>query len=274
MALAERQSQRVCGLRRFAASEPLIPYTVSKLAIASISPLGTALLLALAGLLLLRARRRTGLALIVSGLAWLWLWSTPAVGEGLLHHLESRYPPQQVDSLPRADAIVVLGGAAAPPSRGMPYPDLGAAADRIWHAARVFRAGKAPLILASGGSDPRLALVPEAQVIAQLLQELGVPASAILQERESRTTQQNAQLSARVLQARKIHTILLVTSALHMPRAMVEFQRLGFEVIPAAADHSAPRFAGLLRWLPDTGTLDASARCFKELVGEWVARLR
>lgn len=251
----------------------MIPYVVSKLAIALISPLGTALLLWILGLLLARARRAATWLLVV-GLGWLWFWSTPVVSDSFLQHLEDRYPPQLVASLPRADAIVVLGGAVAPPGHGMPYPDLSPAADRIWHAARVFRAGKAPVVVASGGSDPALADVPEAQVIAELLQELGVPAGAILQERDSRTTYENAQFTARLLQGRHVRTILLVTSALHMRRSVVEFQRAGFQVIPAATDYSEPRFSGGLQWVPDTLALDEAARCLKELVGTVVAEVR
>lgn len=248
----------------------MIPYVVSKLAIALISPPGTALVLWLLGLLLLRKARTVGTTFLVVGLAWLWLWSTPAVSDTFLRHLEDRYPARPAASLPAADAIVLLGGAVAPPGHGAPYPDLGPAADRIWHAARVFRAGKAPLLVASGGSDPAIADVPEAQVMAELLQELGVPASAIVQERESRTTRENAQLTAKMLQGRNVHRILLVTSALHMRRAVGEFERAGFQVVPAATDHSEPRFGGLLQWVPDTGALDEAGRSLKEVVGALV----
>lgn len=252
----------------------MIPFVVSKLAIALISPLGTALLLWLVGLLLLAKGRKAAIWLLVIGLGWLWFWSTPAVSDSFLAHLEDRYPPQSVASLPRAEAIVVLGGAVAPPSRGRPFPDLGPAADRIWHAAHVFLAGKAPIVVASGGSDPAIADVPEAQVIAGMLQELGVPSRAILQERDSRTTYENAQFTARLLQPRHVRTILLVTSALHMRRSVTEFERAGFEVIPAATDYSQPRFSGGLQWVPDTLALDEAARCLKELVGTVVAEVR
>lgn len=252
----------------------MIPYAVSKLAIALISPLGTALLLGLLGLLLLARARRLATWLLVLGLGWLWFWSTPVVSDSFLQGLEDRYPPRPIASLPRADAIVVLGGALAPPGRGRPEADLGPAADRIWHAARVFRAGKAPIVVASGGSDPAIAAEPEAQVIAGMLQELGVPPEAIVQERDSRTTYENARFTARLLQGRGVRTILLVTSALHMRRSVVEFQRAGFQVIPAATDYSEPRFSGGLQWLPDTWALDEAARCLKELVGTVVAELR
>jgi uncharacterized SAM-binding protein YcdF (DUF218 family) len=249
-------------------------HTLSKLAIALVSPLGTALLLGLLGLLLLPKARRAGATLLVIGLAWLWFWSTPAASDALQQELEGRYPARAAESLPRADAIVVLGGAMAPPSPGQPYPDLGSAADRVWHAARVFRAGKAPLVLASGGSDPEVSRVAEAEIIAGLLVELGVPAAAILRESASRNTRENAVFSVDVLRPRQVKSILLVTSALHMPRAVAEFERVGFQVIPAATDHAQAKWGGVQRWLPDTGALDTSARGMKEVVGKWAVGRR
>ena len=243
------------------------PFWIAKIAL--VSPLGTGLVLAALGLVLLglSRARRSGALLVLAGVAWLWAWSTPVASEALQARLESRYPAQPAEALPRADAIVVLGGAMAPPSPGQPYPDLGLAADPVWHAARVFRAGKASLVLASGGSDPEVTQVPEAEAMAGLLRELGVPASAILQERASRNTRENADLSAAVLLPRHARDILLVTSALHMARAKAEFERAGFHVVPAATDHAQAKWGGLQRWLPDTGALDASARALKEMVG-------
>jgi uncharacterized SAM-binding protein YcdF (DUF218 family) len=250
----------------------VVPYAVSKLAIALLSPLGTALALALVGLLLQRPARRSGTVLLVFALAWLWLWSTPAVSEALQEQVESRYPALAAESLPKADAIVLLGGAMAPPARGHIYPDLGSAADRIWHAARVFRAGKAPLLLASGGSDPGVTDLSEAASMAGLLTEFGVPRASILLEDKSRTTGENARFSAPLLQSRGVKRILLVTSALHMPRAVAEFERAGFQVIPAATDHAQAQYTGVQLWLPDTDALDNSARTMKEVVGRAVIR--
>lgn len=250
----------------------MVPYAVSKIAIALLSPLGTALVLALLGLLLQRWARRTGTVVVFLALAWLWFWATPAVSEAFQDQVESRYPPVAVESLPRADAIVLLGGGMAPPSRGRLYPDLGPASDRIWHAARVFRAGKAPLLLASGGSDPAVSDGSEAKSMAGLLVELGVPPGAILQEGRSRTTGENARFAAELLRPRQARTILLVTSALHMARSVAEFERVGFRVIPAATDHAQTRYAGVQLWLPDTNALHDSARAIKEVVGRLVIR--
>lgn len=245
-------------------------YAASKLATALLSPLGTALLLGLVGVLLTARMRRTGTTLVVLALAWLWLWSTPAASDRLQQHLEGTFPPRRVESLPRADAIVVLGGAMVPPSATLPYPDLNMAADRVWHAARVYRAGKAPLIVASGGSEPDVSAMPEAEAMAGFLAELGVPPTAILREGRSRNTRENAEFTAALLRGRQVRSVLLVTSALHMRRAAAEFERAGFQVVPAATDHSLAKVGGLRRWLPDTGALDTSARGLKEVVGSLI----
>lgn len=241
-------------------------------------PLLAALLLAAsAGLLLWRGRRRSGALLLTLALGWLWLWSAPAFSDWFRATLEQRYPPAPLEQLPPVDAIVVLGGlaeAAVPPSR--PDPNLGAAVDRIWHAARLYRAGKAPRVLASGGNLPWSGVEqPESAVMAELLQELGVPVAAILQESTSRTTRENRDRSLPILQAHGVRRILLVTSALHMPRALTLFRATDLEVIPAPTDFETrfPSNAHLLRWLPDAQALADASRAFKEYLGRWVDRL-
>ena len=241
-------------------------------------PLLASLVLAAgAGILLWRGRRRFGALLLSIALGWLWLWSTPAFSDWVRATLEQRYPLTPLEQLPAADAIVVLGGlveAAAPPERL--DPNLGAAADRIWHAARLYRAGKAPWVLVSGGNLPWSGIQqPESSVMAELLQELGVPATAILQEPGSRTTRENRDRSLPILQANGIHSILLVTSALHMPRALALFRATDLEVIPAPTDFEihAPNNAHPLRWLPDAQALADGSRAFKEYLGWWMDRL-
>ena len=235
------------------------------------------LLAALAGVLLWRRRKRAGGILLTIALGWLWAWSTPAFSDWLPATLERPHPATPVEALPAADAIVLLGGgmeAAHPPERL--YPDLNAAADRVWHAARLFRAGKAPLILASGGNLPwREIDQPEAAVMAELLQEFGVPDVAIIVETSSRTTRENRDNSLPILRELAAHRVLLVTSALHMPRALALFEATGLDVIPAPTDfevHERDR-SHPLRWLPDAQALADSSRALKEYLGRWANRV-
>ena len=214
--------------------------------------------------------RRVSWLLAAIALLWLWLWSTPAASLWLRAGLEARYPPLALQAVPSAQAIVVLGGALSPPSAGRPWPDLSAAADRVWHAARLFRARKAPLVLMSGGHDPALSLTSEAHAMRDFIQDLGVPSAAVLLEPDSRNTRENAQFTAVLLRQRQVNSVLLVTSALHMRRALAHFKGQGLQVVPVATDHSPLAAPGLAGWLPDAGALDGSGRAFKELIGQWI----
>jgi uncharacterized SAM-binding protein YcdF (DUF218 family) len=237
-----------------------------------ISPLGSALLLSILSLLFLRRRHdRAASILAIGALSWLWLWSTPAASLAIRSHIESRHPDVPIASLPSADAIVVLGGSVTPPESTGQFVDLAGSADRVWHAARLYKAGKAPFIVLSGGSDPAYSVMSEAQAMQVFLRDLSVPDSAMLLEQESRNTRQNAENSARLLHQRGFNRILLVTSALHMERALREFESQGLEVIPAVTDREAGEPPPIpWRYLPDADSLSASARALKELVGQWV----
>lgn len=247
---------------------------LSKIVIALIAPLGTGLLLVLCGLLLLASarRRRAAVALVAAGWLWLLAWSLPVVSDSLRGAIEARAGPRAVDAVAPAPAIVVLGGAVAPAQPPLrPQPDLNSASDRVWHAARLYRAGKAPLVILSGGSRPEEA--PEAEGMRRFLLDLGVPASAILLESASRNTAGNAELTAQMLRQRQVRRIILVTSALHMPRARRAFEALGLEVVTAPTDFEVvDKPLDLLRLLPDGEALDGSGRAIKEIVGGWVQR--
>lgn len=250
---------------------------IAKLVIAAISPLGTALLLGFAGLALAAGapvrRRRRGLWLVAAALGWLLLWSMPIASDAMRGRLEEAAGPRSIESLAPAQAIVVLGGSIRgprPPQR--PYPDLGASADRVWHAARLHRAAKAPLLVLSGGTA-HAGEVPEAQVMRQVLLELGVPGRAMVLEPASVTTTENAAFSARLLRQHGIHSVLLVTSALHMRRARALFEREGIRVTPAPTDYEVvDRPFRLLDVVPDAEALEGSGRAIKEIVGALAGR--
>lgn len=236
--------------------------------------MGTALcLLAVGSAFAFFKRPRTAWLLVLAASFWLALWSTPWASNALRLALESRYPPVPVAATPPAPAIVLLSGGIAPPAQGQEHPNLNEAADRIWHAARLYRAGKAPLIVLSGGSGAMGEATSEALAMQQLLLEWGIPASAMLLEDASRNTAENASFSAALLRQRGIQHVLLVTSALHMPRAVRLFEDQGLNVIPAAADHegrATAHWPWWLRWLPNGTALDGSARAIKEWVGRQV----
>ncbi len=241
---------------------------LAKLVGLALYPLNLALIALLAGLLLRRRRRWSqGLLLFASG--WLWLWSTPWVAERAAASLEARYPAIVAAELPTAQAIVRLGGLMAPaqpPDR--PLGNLNHAADRARFAAQAWHAGKAPILICSGGLAPlSRAGAAECPDIARLLGDFGVPADAVRIEAESRTTAENAQETARLLAPGT--RVLLVTSATHMARAVESFRRAGLDPIPAATDHQSPghrRFSAA-SLLPNVGALALSTQVWHEWLG-------
>lgn len=249
----------------------------AKIAASLISPLGTSLLLGLFALLLPGGKgarwRRGARVSVVLALAWLWLWSMPVASEALRGWLENQAGPRRVNDLPQVPVMVVLGGGVSgprPPQR--PYPDLGAAADRVWYAARLFHAGKAQKVILSGGVT-RGGDGSEAAAMRAFLLDLGVPEQSIELEAVSPNTLGNARNTAALLAREGHHRVLLVTSALHMLRARRLFEKVGLTVVPAPTDFEvAPMPFDLLRLLPDTKALDGSGRAMKELVGWMVGR--
>jgi len=251
---------------------------LSKIIPVFVFPLGLSLLLlGIAS----AVRRRAALTrtLCFAAFLLLLLFSTGAVSQLLLRSLESRYRRLPIASAPQAEAIVVLGGGtSSPPVAPGEAPGLNGYSNRLLYAARLFRAGKAPIILFSGGTVPLIEswrLISEAEAASQLLQEWAVPRQAILVEDRSRNTRENALFSRQILQSRGVSRILLVTSATHMPRASAVFQKLGFQVIPVPVDlQTGDNHALLPRILPDAESLAESDLALKEWLGLLVYRLR
>jgi len=218
-------------------------------------------------------QRRWGWGVVGAGLLLLWLPATTLVGTALVGSLEDEYAPVPAAESPTADAIIVLGGSAgaAHPPREM--PDLHEASDRLWHAARLYRAGAAPLVVASGGGEGTVA---EAPVMRRVLTDWGVADSAVVEEAKSTSTYENARYTARLLSDRGMDEVLLVTSALHMRRAAATFRATGLTVHPAPTDIRVT--AETRRSLvPDAEGLQLTSRALHEFAAlaayQWAGRL-
>ncbi len=245
---------------------------ISAILTSLISPLGAALILGTLALLLSRSpRKKLSVACAAAALLWLGGWSLPVTANWISDEVGKDFPPlttEALSQLPKTAAIVLLGGGISPATATRPDPDLGSAADRVWLAARLYRSGRAPLIIASGGHDPAASLHSEAAAMRPLLRDLGVPDAAIVLEERSRNTRQNALETAALLRERGIRRVLLVTSASHMARARKHFVEAGIEVVAAATDHERLDLADLRRFVPNASALELSARALKEWVGQ------
>jgi uncharacterized SAM-binding protein YcdF (DUF218 family) len=229
--------------------------------------MGTSLMLGLFAMICaMRRRRHMSAGLGAVALIWLWLWSMPVCSVSLRGLIESEFRPQQIQELPVAQAIVVLGGTMSGPDAWRPLPDLSGASDRVWHAARLYHAKKAPLVVLSGGNSAKGGM-PEAEAMRMFLRDLGVSDKAMLLEDRSRTTFENARFTATLLRKGEIQNVLLVTSALHMHRALAYFRDEGLQAIPAATDYEAAPIGSWQLFIPDAASLDGSTRAIKELIG-------
>lgn len=231
------------------------------------TPLGLGLLLGLLGCAVAVRSRTAGLSLVGAGLIFLWIISTVWMGDWLLGTLEARFPPRPADSLRSADAIVALGGGVSPAAAPRVYPNLHEGADRLWHAARLYHAGVAPVVIVSGGNPPGR-VAPTAPAMKTLMASWNVPPDSVLLESKSNTTHGNAVYTARLCEKRGIDRVVLVTSASHMRRAVATFRTTDVTVIPAATDYRVvQRPVSLLSVVPDVEGLFNSTTAFHEYVG-------
>ena len=257
---------------------------LSKLLPLLIYPLGLACVLLGLALVWLKRRPQWARGAIALALALLLLSSNNWVATGVLRSLEWRYP--NTENLPTADAIVVLGGAIRPQIPPRTWVEVAEEGDRVLHGARLYLAGKAPLLVFSGGriSWGQGQTKSEAEDMAELAMALGVPASAIAIEPDSLNTFENATYTKALLSDRGIDQILLVTSALHMPRSLAIFKKQGFAATPAPTDFHVvedPVDPGFVTWqgqilslVPQTENLHYLTRSLKEYVGTVIYWLR
>jgi len=260
-------------------------FLLSKLLPLLVYPLGAGLLLL--GVGLLGRRRRWGPRCSAVGLGLLWLASMPWLSRQLVRGLEEQAVQLTPSTLPAADAVLVLGGGLLPPlapRRGVEVADAG---DRLLTGVDLIQEGKAPWLVVSGGrvsfnaDDPT---PPEATYAASLAQKLGVPADRIVRSEGPRNTAEEAIAMGKIARERGWHSLLLVTSATHLPRATATFRRLsGLEIVPVACDFqlAARNQSGqptaeslLLDLLPQAGALASTSSSLKELLGLLVYRLK
>ena len=208
-------------------------------------------------------RRRIGGALMVFAFGWSALWSIPWFSAQLRGSLARHNPVVAEEALPKADAIVVLGGGRYEGwmRRDVVDPDE-LKSSRLAAGARAWLAGRAPLIILSGGSNG--GRHSEAQIMALAIAKTGVPASALLLEEQSVNTSDNARLTAALAREHDVRKVLLVTSTVHMPRASLLFRNAGIDVVPVPVPEGKLGTGWRERWLPSPYALWRSGRALKE----------
>ena len=214
-------------------------------------------LLMLAMLGLLCCGNRWGLWIAGVSIAATILLSLPVV-VGVWAKAWEIYPPLRTDDILafKPEAVIVIGGGATPSAEEYQKSQTINARSllRIRYAAKLAKEWTLP-VLVSGGSVVADDQQPEAALMAEALtQEFDVP--IVWQESWSRNTAENAQFSHALLQKYAINKVLLVTQAYHMTRAVDEFRRVGFNVLPApTAFIYSNTHVNLFDFLPSTAAL-------------------
>ena len=241
-------------------------------------PLGIGVAVAVGGLVALLLRRyRLGTALMAVAALWLWLWSAPAFASRIASSLVQVPPLATLQTLPQADAIVVLLNDVGANTSRRDWPLAGTTADSLWHGARLLAANKAPVVIVSGSSyDPKPGQLTSGEVMREFLTAMGVPARAILTEDRSTNTRENAVFSARLAVRHDIQTVLLVTRLWHMPRAASAFRKAGLTVAPAAPSGRGrmPKFTKAKNLVPNAKSLRGATLYVHEWLGTLVYRWR
>ena len=201
--------------------------------------------------------------------AWggLWAISTPAVADHLAWWTEIQGPDlgtALAGQDPSRVALVVLGsGVRTFDESSPPRERLDASGtQRTLTASRLWQERRFGLVVLSGA--PR----EEAEDMADLILHLGVPASRVIVEDRSLNTRENAAFSAGILREKGMaSTVVVLTSATHLRRALKDFAAVGITAIPAAAEVVGRPWTAIDSFLPSSHALLQSHICLHEILG-------
>lgn len=206
----------------------------------------------------------SSLLLLLGGL------STPVAAFFSAGSLEWPFPSRD-SSQPSVEAIVVLSGWVIPPDEVRATPELDASTlYRCLKAVELYRTLGPHTIVLSGGRLPENIDYSFADAMRRFMLTQQIPESDLLVEERSTTTYENAVESTRLLKERNIQKAILVTDAMHLPRAAACFRAQGIEVVPAGCRYRSAGFQwGPLAFVPSS----KSAVVVGEAAHEWLGLL-
>jgi uncharacterized SAM-binding protein YcdF (DUF218 family) len=250
-------------------------YVLSKILDVALSPLAWALALCLYAVPRKKPRRgQRWAALAAAGI--LYVFSIEPTANALARALETpSTSTAKADVV--YDAVVLLGGLVDDrASATFGAPQYNEDVERLTVTFDLLRAGRAKqVIITSGALDASRAEVVEARVLAKQLTDWGIEPDRVIVEDQARNTYENAVFTAKLARERGLGRLLLVTSAMHMPRALDCFRAVALDVDAMPVDYrsfDSSRFSS--SWLPRAGFLAQSSGVLREVFGRYVYRLR
>jgi uncharacterized SAM-binding protein YcdF (DUF218 family) len=212
--------------------------------------------------------------LIVSSI-WAWVFAAPAFSNLLTRSLENAVPANSLEAATRMDDayVIVLASGRMVAGDGTPSPRMDEAGwERLRYGVQLWKKTGGTLLF-SGGPDNIGIDQTMAGLMQQVANELGVPRSAMSLSTKSETTFQDlSEARRRVPQSAK--HVYLVTSAIHMPRALAVAKQVGIEVTPMPCDYRQLLRPTWRAWFPDDGGPSLWYDALHEWIGLHVYRLQ
>jgi len=196
-----------------------------------------------------------------------YIFSIPLTSNLLMHSLEYKYlPPAKLDG----DVIIVLGGGAT-----LTSPDLsgsgnlsGPSANRLLTAARINKKNGLPIIFSGGQVFKTTG--NESEIAKRQLLDLGISENAVIIENKSLNTTENANFTAVLLKKYDYEKPILITSAFHMYRAIINFNKSGvknLEMYPCDYCTNKKLSVDFNSFVPTTSNLNYSSIALHEYLG-------
>ncbi len=223
-------------------------FAFSKILSHLLAPSNLLVLLALSGLTMQafgryewQQRGRILIAVVVGLMATLMLLP---VGMWLLLPLEARFPAPVLPE--KADGVIVLGRAVDPSASAVwGRPTLNGGADCITEFTALARRYPTAKLIFTGGlvslTNPELSEAPMAR---QVMERIGAPVYRVTFEAEARNTYENALFAQKLAKPAPGETWILISSAMHMPRAVGVFRKIGWKVVPYPVAYRSGKDAG------------------------------
>jgi uncharacterized SAM-binding protein YcdF (DUF218 family) len=209
--------------------------------------------------------------------------STRPIPAALVSHLEYKYKTLsqgQINELPDSINIIVLGGGHAddmdlPPNDQLSTIALG----RLVEGVRIYktatgdgRQATGVKVIVSGYAGK--GKISQAEVLYRTALMLGVDSAALIVSPKPSNTEEEAIEYLRL--CGKSKKLVIVTSAIHMPRAMMIFKSAGIDAIPAPTNHLV-KYGSVKNkrgWVPSAGNITMMEQAMHEYVGMLWVKIR
>lgn len=197
-----------------------------------------------------------------------YIISTPIFSNLIMKKVEGEYFYRSIIEIEEADAIVILSGIMRINEFEDDYIVEWGDIDRFFKGIRLYDLKKSNLIVFTGGNNPyNKTKISEGKILEKFALKYGVKKEDIEITKDVLNTSDEAQAVFDLLGNNK--TIILVTSAFHMKRAKLLFERQGINVIPYKVDYKTPPEIefNFIDFLPSSEGLRKTEIAFREIIG-------